>query len=73
MTSSIPLDGESPMSPAAPNPNQNPLPCAQSQADLAEKDALARYLAVRTLWSPCWGVAPTEAPSRLRPHNRHAQ
>jgi hypothetical protein len=52
------------MSNAAPNPNQNDVPSAQSQADLAEKEALARYLALRTLWSPCWGVRPTNEPRR---------
>jgi hypothetical protein len=67
MTSSIPLDGKSPMSPAAPNPNRNGVPSAQSQADLAEKEVLARYLALRSLWSPCWGVPPRDVPRRRRP------
>jgi hypothetical protein len=67
MTSPIPLNGESQMSNATPNPNQSDVPSAQSQADLAEMEALARYLALRTLWSPCWGVCPREAPRRGRP------
>jgi hypothetical protein len=66
MTSPIPLNGESQMSNAALNPNQNDVPSAQSQADLAENEALARYLALRALWSPCWGVHPREAPRRRR-------
>jgi hypothetical protein len=67
MLSPIPLNGESQMSNAAPNPNQNDVPSAQSQADFAEKEALARYLALRSLWSPCWGVPPSDVPRRRRP------
>jgi hypothetical protein len=51
-----------PMSNAAPSS-----PSAQSQADIAEKEALARYLALRALWSPCWGVPRRDVPGRRRP------
>ena len=27
----------------------------QERADVAERQALVRYLALRALWSPCWG------------------
>jgi len=67
MISPIPLHGESPMSNAAPNTNRNDVPSAQSQADIAEKEALARYLALRALWSPCWGVPRRDVPGRRRP------
>jgi hypothetical protein len=30
----------------------------QQRADAAEGQALARYLALRALWFPCWGAAP---------------
>jgi hypothetical protein len=67
MNSPIPRHAESQTSNGASNPNQNDVPSAQSQADLAEGEALARYLALRTLWSSCWGVRSREAPRRRRP------
>jgi hypothetical protein len=30
----------------------------QDRADLAEAEAIARYLAMRAAWGPCWGRRP---------------
>lgn len=66
MISPIPLQPGSQMRSAAPNPKRSDVPSPQSQADFAEKEALARYFALAAVWSPCWGVSPSEAPRRGR-------
>ncbi|MFN2451270.1 MAG: hypothetical protein ABR541_02835 [Candidatus Dormibacteria bacterium] len=45
----------------------------EQRADLAERSALERYLAMRELWAPCWGARRTTAePRRTRPRTRSA-
>ena len=39
---------------------------SQEQADTAERAAIARYLALRTAFHPCWGRTLT-LPARHRP------
>lgn len=38
----------------------------QNQADRDEQVSIARYLALRALWAPCWGAGPKHLPRRSR-------